>query len=75
MTNEPGRSLIVFIDKSKDEVIKQHKNIHKLLLLFIESELTKLSVWSNPLNTVDPGNPVNFIGNTEKSMVSDVRFF
>ncbi|RCH96416.1 phosphatidylinositol-4- kinase [Rhizopus azygosporus] len=58
-------------DKSKDEVIKQHKNIHKLLLLFIESELTKLSVWSNPLNTVDPGNPVNFIGNTEKSMVSD----
>lgn len=56
-------------DKTKDEVIKQHKNVHKLLLLFIESELTKLSVWSNPLNTL--GNPSNFIGNTEKSMASD----
>lgn len=59
-------------DKTKDDVIKQHKNIHKLLLLFIESELTKLSVWSNPLNTTGPGNPSNFIGNTEKSMASDV---
>lgn len=59
-------------DKTKDDVIKQHKNIHKLLLLFIESELTKLSVWSNPLNTTGSGNPSNFIGNTEKSMASDV---
>ncbi|KAI9253575.1 hypothetical protein BY458DRAFT_535835 [Sporodiniella umbellata] len=56
-------------DKTKDEVIRQHKNVHKLLLLFIESELAKLSVWSNPLNTV--GGTSNFVGNTEKSMASD----
>lgn len=58
-------------DKTKDDVMKQHKSAHKLLLLFIESELTKLSVWSNPLNTVGPGNPINFSGATERSMVTD----
>ncbi|KAI7893269.1 uncharacterized protein EV154DRAFT_600987 [Mucor mucedo] len=58
-------------DKTKDDVMKQHKSAHKLLLLFIESELTKLSVWSNPLNTVGSGNPTSFSGATERSMVTD----
>jgi phosphatidylinositol 4-kinase len=45
------------------------------MLLFIESELSKLSVWCNPLNTNATGIPINFSGNTEKSMVTDVRNF
>lgn len=59
-------------DKTKDDVMKHHKYAHKLLLLFIESELTKLSVWCNPLNTAGSGNPVIFSGSTERSMVTDV---
>lgn len=59
-------------DKTKDDVMKHHKYAHKLLLLFIESELTKLSVWCNPLNTTGSGNPVIFSGSTERSMVTDV---
>ncbi|KAI9262886.1 hypothetical protein EDC94DRAFT_88967 [Helicostylum pulchrum] len=58
-------------DKTKDDVMRQHKSAHKLLLLFIESELAKLSVWSNPLNTVGAGNPISFSGATERSMVTD----
>lgn len=52
--------------------MKHHKNAHRLLLLFLESELTKLSVWCNPLNTTGSGSPVNFSGSTEKSIVTDV---
>ncbi|CAO0794100.1 unnamed protein product [Mucor circinelloides] len=58
-------------DKTKDDVMKHHTYAHKLLLLFIESELTKLSVWCNPLNTTGAGNPVIFSGSTERSMVTD----
>ncbi|RCI05105.1 phosphatidylinositol-4- kinase, partial [Rhizopus stolonifer] len=58
-------------DKTKDEAIKHHNRAHRLLLLFIESELTKLSVWCNPLNTIGAGNPINFSGSTEKSLVTD----
>lgn len=54
--------------------MKHHKIAHKLLLLLTESELTKLSVWCNPLNTPGGGNPTNFIGNTEKSLVTEVSF-
>jgi phosphatidylinositol 4-kinase len=52
--------------------MKHHKNAHRLLLLFLESELTKLSVWCNPLNTVGAGAPISFSGSTERSMVTDV---
>ncbi|CEP08014.1 hypothetical protein [Parasitella parasitica] len=58
--------------KTKEDVMKHHKQAHKLLLLFLESELTKLSVWCNPLNAVgSAGNPVVFNGSTERSMVTD----
>ncbi|KAI8636242.1 hypothetical protein BD408DRAFT_487034 [Parasitella parasitica] len=58
-------------NETKDDVIKHHKRAHKLLLLFLESEWTKLSVWCNPLNAAESGNPVAFRGSTERSMVTD----
>lgn len=59
------------IDKTKDDVIRQHHLAKKLLMLFLESELTRLSVWCNPLNSLGHGNPACFTGSTEKSMVMD----
>ncbi|KAI9473410.1 MAG: hypothetical protein EXX96DRAFT_304862 [Benjaminiella poitrasii] len=57
-------------DKTKEDVLKHHTNAHKLLLLLIENELTRLSVWSNPLNTVN--SPIEFNSNTtEKNIVTD----
>ncbi|KAI8369570.1 uncharacterized protein BYT42DRAFT_503440 [Radiomyces spectabilis] len=58
-------------DKTKDDVIKQHQQAKKLLLLFLDSELSRLSVWCNPLNAVGPGYPSNFAGNTEKTFATD----
>ncbi|CDS12547.1 hypothetical protein LRAMOSA04741 [Lichtheimia ramosa] len=58
-------------DKTKDDVIRQHHLAKKLLMLFLESELTRLSVWCNPLNSLGHGNPACFTGSTEKSMVMD----
>ncbi|KAI8996972.1 hypothetical protein BDB01DRAFT_769342 [Pilobolus umbonatus] len=58
-------------DKTKEDVMKQHKSSHKLLLLFLESELTKLSVWCNPLNTISSESTMIFNGSTERSMLTD----
>ncbi|KAF7723837.1 phosphatidylinositol-4- kinase [Apophysomyces ossiformis] len=58
-------------DKTKDDVIRQHQLAKKLLMLFLESELSRLSVWCNPLNAVSHGHPAMFTGNTEKSMVME----
>ncbi|KAG0179232.1 phosphatidylinositol-4- kinase [Apophysomyces sp. BC1034] len=58
-------------DKTKDDVIRQHQLAKKLLMLFLESELSRLSVWCNPLNAVSHGHPAMFSGNTEKSMVME----
>ncbi|OBZ83610.1 Phosphatidylinositol 4-kinase stt4 [Choanephora cucurbitarum] len=58
-------------DKTLDDVLKHHKSAHSLLLLFIESELTKISVWCNPLNTVSASSPINFSSSAEKSLVTD----
>ncbi|KAI8148722.1 hypothetical protein BJV82DRAFT_642239 [Fennellomyces sp. T-0311] len=58
-------------DKTKDDVIRQHHLAKKLLMLFLESELTRLSVWCNPLNSMGHGNPACFTGSTEKSMVME----
>ena len=52
-------------------MIRQHHLAKKLLMLFLESELTRLSVWCNPLNSMGHGNPACFTGSTEKSMVMD----
>lgn len=52
-------------------MIRQHHLAKKLLMLFLESELTRLSVWCNPLNSLGHGNPACFTGSTEKSMVMD----
>lgn len=58
-------------DKTKDDVIRQHHLAKKLLLLFLESELTRLSVWCNPLNATGHGLPAVFTGNTERSLVME----
>lgn len=44
-------------------------------MLFLESELTRLSVWANPLNSMGHGYPMCFVGNTEKSMLTDVSIY
>lgn len=37
-------------DRTKAEIVKEHPQFKKLLLLLIESELVRLSVWNNPQN-------------------------
>ncbi|CAO3637256.1 unnamed protein product [Cunninghamella echinulata] len=67
-----GAGLYMFLnDKTKDDVIRQHHLAKKLLMLFLESELTRLSVWCNPLNATGPGLPTPFTGNTERSLVME----
>lgn len=58
-------------DKTKDDIIREHNSTTKLLLLLLDSELSRLSVWCNPLNAVGPGYPANYMGNTEKSFTTD----
>lgn len=50
------------LDKTRDDVLKQHKQKRKLLLLLLENELSRVSVWCNPLNTVGHGHPPCFVG-------------
>ncbi|KAI9489020.1 hypothetical protein BDB00DRAFT_771435 [Zychaea mexicana] len=80
LTSSPLRSsnsqiaagLYKFVDdKTKDDIIKQHISKKKLLLLFLESELSRLSVWCNPLNDMGHGRPPTFVGTVEKSMTND----
>ncbi|CAO3596291.1 unnamed protein product [Absidia cylindrospora] len=67
-----GAGLYMFLnDKTKDDVIRQHHLAKKLLMLFVESELTRLSVWCNPLNATGHGLPSVFTGNTERSLVME----
>ncbi|KAL7310917.1 Phosphatidylinositol 4-kinase stt4 [Mucor circinelloides] len=58
-------------DKTKDDILREQKLTKRLLLLLLDSELSRLSVWCNPLNAVGPGYPANYIGNTEKSFTTD----
>ncbi|KAI7875421.1 hypothetical protein K492DRAFT_168123 [Lichtheimia hyalospora FSU 10163] len=58
-------------DKTRDDVLKQHRQKRKLLLLLLENELSRLSVWCNPLNTVGHGHPPCFVGKAEKSITTD----
>ncbi|KAI8097412.1 uncharacterized protein BX664DRAFT_326316 [Halteromyces radiatus] len=71
-TSKIGAGLYMFLnDKTKDDVIRQHHLAKKLLMLFVESELTRLSVWCNPLNATGHGLPSVFTGNTERSLVME----
>ncbi|KAI7870650.1 hypothetical protein BDF14DRAFT_1772183 [Spinellus fusiger] len=58
-------------EKTKDDVVREHQLSKKLLMLFLESEIVRLSVGCNPLNAAGPGYPAMFTGNTEKSMVTE----
>ena len=62
------------LDQTKDDIIRQHISKKKLLLLFLESELSSLSVWCNPLNDIGHGHPPTFMGTVEKTMTNDVSF-
>ncbi|ORX46095.1 hypothetical protein DM01DRAFT_1339741 [Hesseltinella vesiculosa] len=67
-----GTGLYMFLnDKTKDDVMRQHLVARKLLLLFLESELTRLSVWCNPLNSTGHGLPPLFTGHVERSFVTE----
>jgi phosphatidylinositol 4-kinase len=57
--------------KTKDDVVKYNAQCKKLLMLFLESEMNRMSVWSNPLNTPGHGNSGSFINTVEKSMLVD----
>ncbi|CAO3618813.1 unnamed protein product [Mucor hiemalis] len=64
--------LFMFLsDKTKDDILREQKSTKRLLLLLMDSELSRLSVWCNPLNAIGPGYPINYIGNTEKSFTTD----
>lgn len=58
-------------DKTKDDIKREQILTKRLLLLLMDSELSRLSVWDNPLNALGPGYPVNYIGNTEKTFTTD----
>ncbi|KAI8067784.1 hypothetical protein BC940DRAFT_340507 [Gongronella butleri] len=67
-----GTGLYMFLnDKTKDDVMRQHLIARKLLMLFLESELTRLSVWCNPLNSTGHGLPPLFTGHVERSFVTE----
>ncbi|KAI8142097.1 hypothetical protein BJV82DRAFT_617170 [Fennellomyces sp. T-0311] len=71
-TSEIGAGLYKFVnDKTKDDIVGQHIFKRKLLLLFLESELSRLSVWCNPLNDMGHGHPPTFVGTVEKSLTTD----
>lgn len=57
--------------KTKDDILKQNAQSKKLLMLFLESELNRMSVWSNPLNTPGYGNSGSFVNTIEKTMLVD----
>lgn len=63
------------LDKTRDDVLKQHKQKRKLLLLLLENELSRVSVWCNPLNTVGHGYPPCFVGKAEKTITTDVSAY
>ncbi|CAG8451375.1 73_t:CDS:10 [Funneliformis mosseae] len=44
---------IAMTDKIREEIINKTTRSKKLLLLFLESEISNLATWSNPLNTPD----------------------
>ncbi|KAI8581455.1 hypothetical protein K450DRAFT_233176 [Umbelopsis ramanniana AG] len=70
--NSIGSGLYSFLSgKTKDDVVKHNAQCKKLLMLFLESELNRMSVWSNPLNTPGHGNSGSFINTVEKSMLVD----
>ncbi|KAI8370194.1 hypothetical protein BD560DRAFT_329659 [Blakeslea trispora] len=58
-------------DKTKDDILREHKMTKRLLLLLMDSELSRLSVWCNPLNALGPGYPVNYVGSSDKSLTTD----
>ncbi|KAG1141414.1 hypothetical protein G6F38_008437 [Rhizopus arrhizus] len=66
----PGYSIFLK-DKSKEDAIHEQKLSKRLLLLLMDSELSRLSVWCNPLNAVGPGYLANYLGNIEKSITTD----
>ncbi|RCI03729.1 phosphatidylinositol-4- kinase, partial [Rhizopus stolonifer] len=68
--NIPGYSMFLK-DKSKEDALREQKLSKRLLLLLMDSELSRLSVWCNPLNAVGPGYLGNYVGNTEKSITTE----
>ncbi|GES90544.1 phosphatidylinositol 4-kinase [Rhizophagus clarus] len=57
-------------DKNREEIVNQTTKSKKLLLLFLESELSNLATWSNPLNIPDPTKE-NFVSVVESRLTED----
>ncbi|KAI9318972.1 hypothetical protein BX666DRAFT_1921765 [Dichotomocladium elegans] len=67
-----GSGIYKFYDgKTKDDIFRQHLTNKKLLLLLLESEMARLSVWCDTLNENACGIPSGFTGNVEKTMTTD----
>ncbi|CAO3608584.1 unnamed protein product [Cunninghamella echinulata] len=59
-------------DKTKDDVIRDHQLSSKLLLLLVENEIYRSSVWGNPLNSASgTGEMEAFSCAIEKSLNTD----
>lgn len=63
------------VDQTKDDILKQHKINKRLLQLFLESELGRMAVWINPMNTPGYGNSASVVNNVEKLLFTDVSWF
>ncbi|CAG8689893.1 17249_t:CDS:10, partial [Rhizophagus irregularis] len=61
---------IALSDKNREEIVNQTTKSKKLLLLFLESEISNLATWSNPLNIPDPIKE-NFVSLVESRLTED----
>ncbi|CAO3624867.1 unnamed protein product [Cunninghamella blakesleeana] len=59
-------------DKTKDDAVRDHELSKKLLLLLLENEIYRISVWMNPLNEASNSSIMEtFVCNIEKSLNTD----
>ncbi|KAI9022175.1 hypothetical protein CLU79DRAFT_815895 [Phycomyces nitens] len=66
-----AKTHILFNGLNKEDILRRHVKVKKLLLLFVDSEIFRLSVWSNPLNAVGVGNLPAYVGNTERLLTTE----
>ncbi|CAG8472314.1 2360_t:CDS:10 [Dentiscutata erythropus] len=57
-------------DKNRDEIVNQFRKLRSLLLLFLESEISNLATWCNPLNSPDTIKDT-FVPSAEKGLTEE----
>ncbi|CAO3599597.1 unnamed protein product [Absidia cylindrospora] len=72
ISNTTSSLHMISLDKTKDDVLRDHELSKKLLLLLLENEIYLCTVWCNPLNEYSPVHDLgNFSRPIEKSINTD----